>query len=168
MFAINDHVFYGTTGVCRIVDVRTERLGGSEAQEYFVLKPVFNPGSTVYISVSDEDLLSKMRPIMTKDEVHRMIATMPVEDDVWIRDDRERDRDFGTRIRSGDTHELVRIIKSIYSEKERKKEEGKKLNAMDTRIMATAEKLLHEEFALVLGIAPKDVVSYISEHIAHR
>ena len=37
-------------------------------------------------------------------------------------------------------------------EKLRKKEEGKKLNSGDEKIMNEAEKLLHEEFALVLNI----------------
>ncbi len=166
MFAMNDCVFYDTTGVCRIVDIRTERLGGSEAQEYYVLKPIYNQNSITYVCTSDADLLAKMRPILTKEEVHALIQAMPTEEEIWIRDDRDRDREYGARLRTGDSHELMKIIKTLYLEKERKKGTGKRLTTMDTRIMATAEKLLHEEFALVLDIDPKDVVPFISSHLS--
>lgn len=167
MFAINDCVFYSTTGVCRIVDIRTERIGGSKAQEFYILKPFYNPSSTLYVCTSDADLLLHMRPTLTKEEVYCLIDTMPAEEEIWICDDRERDRAFGAKIRSGDCHEFIKIIKTLYLERERKKETGKRLNALDAKLMASAEKLLHEELAYVLEIAPKDVVSYIKTRISN-
>ncbi len=167
MFAINDFVFYGTTGVCQIVDFRTEKIGSSKAQEYYVLKPVFTPGSTLYVCASDDELVSHMRPTLTKEAVYSLIDTMPTEEEIWICDDRDRDREYGAKIRSGDCHEFIKIIKALYLERERKKETGKRLNAMDARLMATAEKLLHEEFAFVLGIDPKEIVSFIQSRISN-
>jgi RNA polymerase-interacting CarD/CdnL/TRCF family regulator len=55
----------------------------------------------------------------------------------------------------------VKLIRTLYLEKERKKGTGKRLNSTDVKIMTAAEKLLHEEFAVVLGIEPKDVVPHI-------
>jgi RNA polymerase-interacting CarD/CdnL/TRCF family regulator len=166
MFAINDCVFYSTTGVCRITDIRFESFRGSEAQEYYVLKPFFKSNSITYISTADDELLAKIRPILTKDEIYSLIMGMPDAEEIWISDDRERDRAFGTKVRTGDSHDLVQLIKSLYLEKDRKKEQGKKLNTSDFRIMTTAEKLLHEEFAVVLEINVDEVVPFIQARIS--
>ena len=41
VFAIQDRVNYGAVGVCTVVDIRWERIGGSAA-EYYVLEPIFS------------------------------------------------------------------------------------------------------------------------------
>lgn len=49
-------------------------------------------------------------------------------------------------LKSGDNKQLVKLIRTLYLEKV----EVKKLYVNDEKIMTDAEKLLHEEFALVL------------------
>ena len=165
MFAINDCVFYCNTGVCRIVDVKSQKVGGSEAKECYVLKPIFNSSSIIYVPIDHDELLNNMRPVMTKDEIHRLIQDVPGEESVWIDNERERGKDYLTRLRSCSSRELMKLIKVLYEEKLRKKGIGKCLSSTDTKIMVTAEKLLYEEFAFVLGIDTKAVVPYILEHI---
>ena len=41
MYQINDMILYGTEGVCKIDSIVTKELAG-EAQEYYVLKPVYS------------------------------------------------------------------------------------------------------------------------------
>jgi len=161
MFKAGECIVYSTIGVCRIVDIRFEKFRGSEAQEYYVLKPYFDSNSITYVSTSDEELLAKMRPVLTREAIDDLIRNMPHEESIWISDDRERDREYSVKVRSGDSRELVKLIRTLYLEKERKKGTGKRLNSTDLRIMTAAEKLLHEEFAVVLGIEPKDVVPHI-------
>ncbi len=165
MFNINDSVVYNTIGVCKIVDIRTEKFRSAEEQEYYVLKPFFDSNSITYVSTTDEELVAKIRPILTRDEINSLIQGMPEEESIWISDDRERDREYSVKLHSGDCHELVKLIKTLYLEKDRKKGTGKRLNATDTKIMTTAEKLLYDEFAIVLGIKPAEVVSFIQAHI---
>ena len=43
---------------------------------------------------------------------------------------------------------------------------GKKLRTSDTAFLKDAERLLNEEFAYVLEIAPAEVPAYIRAHIA--
>lgn len=64
-------------------------------------------------------------------------------------------------LKSGDNKQLVKLIRTLYLEKEKKKVEGKKLYVNDEKIMTNAEKLLHEEFALVLDIKVDEVLPFI-------
>lgn len=164
MFSIDDYVFYSTHGVCQITDIKSETFGDSGAQEYYVLKPL-HTNTLAYVSMTNEALLAKIRPIMTKAEIYSLIQEMPNEEIVWLENNRERNDVFSAKLRTGDSHELVRLIKTIYFEKNQKKEAGKKISATDARIMNAAEKLLYEEFAFVLGMAPEEVLPFIQEQI---
>lgn len=168
MFRVGDRVVYGTTGVCRIADIRAESFGGATAQEYYILKPWADARSTIYVSTADTDLLSKMRHLMTKREISSLMKSMADEGAAWISDDRARNDDYSAKIRTGDRREFVKLIRTLYLENEKRKETGRKLSQADTKIMDLAERLLHEEFAAVLGIKVEDVVSFIQERVPAR
>ena len=59
-YPINDTVFYGSEGVCRIVDIVKRRFQG-QTEEYYVLQPVYNENSTIYVPIRNEALIGKMR-----------------------------------------------------------------------------------------------------------
>jgi CarD family transcriptional regulator len=167
MFVINDCIFYRSTGVCKIVDIRIQKAGSGE-QECYVLKPCFNPNLTLFVPTANDELVTHMRPLMIREEVDSLIQQMPGEESAWIDNDHERCNEYSSRLQSGDSRELIKIIRTLYGEKIRKiaiKGPTARLNAQDARIMSTAENLLHTEFAFVLGIDLKDVVPYIQAHI---
>ena len=87
---------------------------------------------------------------MTINEVYSLINTMPHTESIWIEDINLRKEKYTKILKSGDNKQLVKLIRTLYLEKEKKKVEGKKLYVNDEKIMTDAEKLLHEEFALVL------------------
>lgn len=165
MFSINDHVFYGMTGVCQVADIRTERFGAEEPQVYYVLKSLNSNGVT-YVSTTNEAQLGCLRPVLSRQEIDALICGMPDGDDLWPGNERERNTQFAATLRTGNCHELVRMIKAIYLERDRKKEQGKRLGSADIKFVSSAEKLVHEEFAFVLGIRPEEVGVYILERIA--
>lgn len=165
MFAVNDYVFYVSTGVCRVIDTCVSKLKGMEGQACFVLQPITDPGSRLFVPMDHDDQLENMRPLLTKAEIHRMIEEMPATESIWIANERDRSSGYFARIRSCDSREWIKVIRTLYLEKMRKKASGKALTTTDSRIMAIAEKLLNEEFAFVLGIDPKDVAAYIRDRI---
>ncbi|NLB88841.1 MAG: transcriptional regulator [Syntrophomonadaceae bacterium] len=165
MFKVNDYVVYGSTGVCQIVDISQENImDDNKVTEYYVLQPVFDDTMTIKIPVDNTKVL--MRRIITKDDVKSLIKTIPEQETVWIEDNKERIKFFKEAIRSGNCEEWIKVIKTLYLEKEERSEEGKKLTKTDEDLMKTAEKFLHEEFAVVLNISPEEVPSYIEKHIS--
>lgn len=82
MFQVNDVIVYGTQGVCKITGTEEKKVGRKKIT-YFVLKPVGDRGSTIFAPMDNELVLGKMRRLMTKDEIHKLIDSMPGENAVW-------------------------------------------------------------------------------------
>ena len=94
---------------------------------------------------------------MTINEVYSLINTMPHTESIWIEDINLRKEKYTKILKSGDNKQLVKLIRTLYLEKV----EVKKLYVNDEKIMTDAEKLLHEEFALVLDIKVDEVLPFI-------
>lgn len=163
MFEINDYIMYGTTGVCKVLDIKKESIGGNVQKEYYVLTPVYSNNTIIKIPVDNEKIA--MRNIISKEDVTNLIENMPNKELLWIRDDRQRGEQFKSMLKTGECEELITLIKSIYKYKKDKKETGIKVLKNDEEIMQIAEKLLNEEFATILNINPEDVTSYILKNI---
>ena len=79
---------------------------------------------------------------------------MPNMDTLWIDDEKKRSNKFKTMLKSGKCEDLIELISN--------KRYLKKLNKADKEIIKEAERLVSEEFAIILNISPKEVNSYIS------
>ncbi|HWR43229.1 CarD family transcriptional regulator [Sporomusa sp.] len=165
MFKVNDYVIYGSTGVCKITDIGRDKYSSDET-EYYILHPVHNNNMTIKTPVNNPSVL--MRPILTKDEVLSLITSMPEKETFLIDNNRERSITFKAALKTHQDEELIRIIKTLYLEKQAKSVVNKKLTKTDEDIMNTAEKQLYEEFAIALNISPDEVLPYILEHISYH
>ncbi|WP_040197362.1 CarD family transcriptional regulator [Candidatus Soleaferrea massiliensis] len=164
MYEINDTVLYGGHGVCRIVEIEERDLCGNR-MEYYILKPVYDEKSTVFVPVHNEALTTKMRRILSVDEIYALIASMPNEDSKWIENENERKEKYREIISCGDRIQLIRAIKALYQHQQEQQARGRKLHLADERFFKEAEKMLYDEFALVLHIKPEQVFPFIQEQI---
>lgn len=165
MYSVNDTVLYGVDGVCRI-DSISEQKFGRETMKYYVLKPIFDQNATIFVPFNNEALTGKIRRILSVKEIHELIRSIPEEQPIWNDNEQERQEEYRSIISSGDRVNLIRIIKALYREQQKKKENGKRLHSADERFMREAEKLLYEEFAYVLKIKRDQVVPFINEQIS--
>ena len=149
MYKINDYVVYGLTGVCQITDIQKDSIDDEE-KEYYVLTPVFSENMTIKTPV--DNVNAKMRKVITKKEALSLIAAMPDQETAWITDNRERSEAFKTALKTGKSEELVKLVKTIYLEKEEMATIGKKLSKSDEEVLKAAEKQLNEEIAIALEI----------------
>lgn len=164
MFKVNDYVIYNSMGVYKIIDIRSEKDINDVDTEYYILKPVYGNNLTIKTPVNNTKVF--MREILTKDDVMSLIESLPAQETIWIDDDRKRNEAFKAALKTGDSEEWAKIIKTIYLEKQKKSDAGKKLMKADEDIMKVAEKNLYEEFATALNIQPEEVVSYILDHVS--
>ncbi len=163
MFSINDTILYGTHGICRIADIAKEPFAGAKG-EYYILNPVQNPSSTIYVPVDNEKLTSRMRSILCEDDIYNLIKNMPSEEP-WIENKNERAERFRSILSSGDRGQILSLIKTIYKHREELKNTGKKLHAADENVFKEAEKVIYDEFALVLNIRRDQVIPFIVEQM---
>ena len=164
MLKVDDIVTYGINGVCKIVAIEEKNLMGTK-KDYMVLKPLNGDKSTFYVPVDNENLLNKMRKLLSEDEINQLIDSMPNEKVLWIDNERERKECYKNIIADCNHSELIRMIKAIHFEKKGREEKGKKLHISDERFLKEAEKILYDEFQYVLNLSEKDVISYIFARI---
>ena len=161
---MNESVLYGLQGVCRIVDVIQQEFDHHMC-EYYVLQPVFEEKSTIFVPTQNEKLTAKMRPVLSKDEVLQMIRSMPNQQPNWIEQEAERKECYREVLARGNCEELIRMAKAIYFHQKKLQENGKKLHTADEHFLKDAEKALYEEFAYVLKMERKDVLPFMIQQI---
>lgn len=167
MFQKNDYIVYGTTGVCRVLDIGHPQgvRNIDSSRLYYTLEPVYQPGS-IYTPV---DTTIFMRPILTSQEAEALILQIPSisESDCGCagRDQKLLSSHYHSFLESHRCEDLVQLIKTVYSKNRRNQQGGRKPSSLDQLYLRRAEGLLYGEFAVALGIDPGEVVSYIRDRI---
>ena len=164
MSRLGETVLYGTEGVCKVAEICKMKVG-SKREEYYVLKPIHREGATVFVPVANEALLAKMRPVLSKEEIDALIDSVNGEAFVWIEDHAERKTEFQRILVGGDRRELLGMIRCLYLRRQQLTETGKRLRTNDDQMLRDAEKLLNDEFALVLNISQQEVPEYIRARV---
>ena len=165
MFQIGQTVIYGMEGACIIEERKMMKVGRSKAS-YYVLRPVFRGTSTVFVPEDNPVLLSKMRAVISQEEIHAILQEAPLQDLDWIDDPNERKTEYQKILTGGERLWLLRLIHTLHEQRKRLQSKGKHLRTADDQMLRDAEKLLHDEFAVVLHIAQREVPDYIRSQIA--
>ena len=164
MYSVNEKIHYGGSGVCVIQEIATMRFGRTR-EKYYVLKPVYQNASVIYVPVDNEALVSKMRPVLSREEVDRLIDSMDEIPTAWEEDPQARKASFDALLRSNECRSLIVIIKTLHAQKERRQADGKTLHVSDEGFLREAQRLLYDEFAGALEILPAQVPGYIQSKL---
>lgn len=167
MLKVGETILYAGNGVCTVEEVSDMNFGSGDVK-YYVLKPVSAENNTFYIPVNNEKMVSKIRKVLSVEEVNEIIESMPDNEVKWIEKDPERKMEYKKIIGSGDCKSLVKMIKAIHLHQLELKEQGKKLHLSDEHMLKNAEALLYDEFALVLKIKREEVLSFITKTIQEQ
>ncbi|MBQ5381525.1 MAG: CarD family transcriptional regulator [Ruminococcus sp.] len=159
MFCVGQTVLYGSNGVCMVDDVTEKRIGKTKMQ-YYVLKPLCNNTSTLFVPTANQQLVSKMRRILTEDEAEAILRDLPPCGD-WNDNKQERSEQFRAIITEGSCVELIRLIRLVRTHEQEQLAGGKRLHISDERFLKEAEKMICEEFSLVLHISRDEVLERI-------
>ena len=112
MFKVNDVVVYSSQGVCEIIGIEEQKIGG-EMKRYFVLKPKNDKGATCYVPTWNEKAWSKMRKVMTKKDVDALIDSMPNKKPTWIANENERKETYKRILVSGDQAAIISMLQAL-------------------------------------------------------
>ena len=164
MYSVNDTIRYGGSGVCMIQEIALMRFGRTR-ERYYVLKPVYQNSSLIYVPVENAALVAKMRPVLTRPEVEALIAEMPSVETAWEEDPQTRKLSFDNLLRSNECRDLVVLIKTLREHRDRRQKLGKALHVTDETYLREAQRLLYDEFAGPLGLKPAQVDGYINEKL---
>ena len=157
MYAVNDTVMYGQSGICKITEI-CDRKFGRETLKYYVLRPVYGDNTVIYCPVDSDKV--RIRKLLSAEEVVALIREMPAQQGDWIENDNLRKEAQTEILRRGDHKELIALIKTLYRKRTETENSGRRFHRADAEAMAQAEKMLYQEFAQVLDISPDEVVPF--------
>lgn len=166
-YSVGDKVVYGGTGIFSIESIEDISMNHYDRpQKYYVLKALFaSQSQTAYVPVNNEKAVSRMKPVISKEEALELIDSLRNYSIEWIDDRNERKRVYDDIILYGSRKEITDVISLILSYKASLNEAGKKLNMQDEKILLEAERRMNNEFAVALGITPDEVVDLIYSKI---
>ncbi len=165
MFEKGEYVVCGNKGVCRVEDITTLNISGVEKErEYYILKPVYVNGSTVYVPVDAAG--ESIRPVLSREEARELIRVIPEIPLITISNDKLLEQEYRVCMRSNNCEEWVRIIKTVHLRKQKRIEAGRKVTAVDAKYFRLAEDSLYGELAVALGIPKEEVQDFIAGEIS--
>lgn len=165
-YNIGNYVVYCSKEICRIESKVKKCFNGFDETEYFKLIPIRTKNSSYYIPCNNCE--SKVRNLLTKEEIYSLIDEMPEAETQWCEDKNTRKNIFNSVLRSDDYHQIISMMHTLYIQQENQRLKGKKLLAADERMMQDAEHLIHQEFAFVLGIEEDQIGNFITERIKSK
>ena len=164
MFSEGDYVVCGNKGVFIVDSISALDIAGPEPEDYYILKPVYSHGSTVYISVDSAD--DNLRAVLTKKEADKLVKSMPSVPVIVVDNDKQLEGEYKSCIRSNNATDLVRLLKTIYQRREARFAAGRKETALDAKYFRLAGDNLYGELAISLNIPREEVEGYIDSKVS--
>lgn len=157
-----DYVVYDNAGVCYIENITNVKFDTySPERMCYILKPLYNNKSVVYIPIDNEKLTGKMRYAMSKEEIDKLISESVTESIPWNDDRRRRTEEFKKILSEKQPQVLLQLIFCIYTKKKELQTIGKKISSSDELLLQNAERFIDEEFSYSLGISLSEVSPYV-------
>ena len=167
MFQAGDVIVCGTHGVCRVEKVGPFSSAVADRDRlYYTLKPLYERGSVVFTPVDNEKMV--IRPVISREEALRLIDGIRDAEALGIEDERKREENYKTALKSCRAEELVKMIKTINARKRSRAARGKKATDADSRYVKLAEDYLYGELAISLDLERDQVKAFIRERIGEE
>ena len=163
MYSKGDYVNYSTQGICEIEDIRLIRFNSDpRARRYYILKPVQQKNACIYVPVDNQKLIGQMCPVLSSDEIDRIILSIKNSKISWIEDRKQRASEFQSILSRRDEKELLQLASCLYL---KSKDGTKGLCSGDLQILKKVETIIAQEFSFSLKIDPQDIGTYIRQKL---
>lgn len=157
MFQVGNYVVCSNKGVCVIENITTLNITGVDKEKrYYILKPLYSAGSTVYVPV-DSEKGPMMRKVLERVEAERLIGEIPRIPLLTIPSEKLTEQTYKECVKTNDCGELVRLIKTISMRKQKRIQAGRKITAVDAKYFHLAEDNLYGELAVALDMSREEV-----------
>lgn len=149
MYKVGDRIIYGAQGVCEITDIKESDLT-SVLREYYIISPVGNDKSVIYVPIDNEKLTSKMRKIPSKKEFKLIIEHAKKELLSWDASYIDRNEYFSSIISDGEISKMISLYCTLDSKLQELSELGKGLKKSDERIYKECSRILSREISFIM------------------
>lgn len=164
MYQVGDRVLYGMHGVC-CVKTAEERILDGNRRLFLVLEPEGQGGCQYLIPTHNAAAMAKLRPLLTEQELQKLLASAVIRQNSWITDENQRKQTYRELIARGDRTALLRMIYSLYQHRLQQSERGKKFHQCDDNFLRDAEKLVSGEIAVVMNLDEAASLKYLRQQL---
>lgn len=165
MYQVGELVVYGSNGVCAVSEIKEQVFPATgESRMCYVLRALYE---NCVICVPVEQNKVFVRPIITREEAHALIDSIPTlqVEEYHSRVSRELTEHYDAMLKSHDCASLLTLTRSIYQKKQTMLSQKRKFGAVDERFLKRAEDLLYGELAAALEIPKGQVPEYIARRL---
>ena len=161
MFQTGDFVVYGMNGVCRVEKVAP--LTEESERLYYHLIPVHASRNVIYTPVDNEKV--PIRLVLSEDEARSFlenISEIEAMEDVAYK---KREQQYKDAMKTCDCRDWVCIMKTAYSRRVRRMEEGKKATAADEKYYKAAKSNLINEMEVVFHQDSARIIEMLASYL---
>lgn len=160
LFNIGDVVIYGAQGICKISCIETKQIG-KDIMNYYVLKPIYNENNSVFVPVDNAVLTAKMKDVLNIEQAKELIKKAGSVEVLSCTGENQKREQYKDVLAVADREKLLSLIKTIYKERDARRDMGKKLNLFDEQALRKAELLICNELAYVFDVTPAEAQNMI-------
>lgn len=153
MYKVNDVVVY-IRDVCKILEVDNKN-------KYYTLIPINDKSLTIKIPFNND----KIRGLISKKEVEAIIKKIPQIELIDFNNDKMVEHEYKKLLYSNEHENLIKIIKTTHLRNQDRIDNNKKISEKDSTFFNLAEKLLYNEFSVVLGKTYADTKNYVINEV---
>lgn len=163
MYAAGDTVMHAGTGVCKIDEIRKENFGGTVGQMYYVLSPIYENKSQIFVPVEKGD--GRIRKLLSEEEIYTVLDAVTECGTIWVSDDRMRREKFSKVLHGDNRADVIKLISELHERKREVGKKGKRLHFADQHFLDEAERVVNQEVAYVFHLDMKDVPEFIMNRL---
>lgn len=164
MFKVGDKVVYATTGVCEVEKIENKQFGNI-VKNYYILKPLLQPISAVFVPTDNERLTCKIHPVLTREQFDDVFQNFSSCEDVWVDEENLRRSLFDEILITGERAHLISMIRNLHKHQQHQFSNGKRLHLADERLLKLAETILFDEIKYVYSIEQDEVIEFLKKKL---
>ena len=161
MFQKGNYVVYGINGVCRVQSV--EALHEGSDRLYYRLTPVHAAKNVITTPVDNDKV--PMRLVLTADEARAFlqdVSSIEVMEEVAYK---QREQQYKEAMKTCDCRQWVCVMKTAYTRRLKRMEEGKKATAADEKYFKAARANLINEMEVVFDQPSDQVTEMLADYL---
>ena len=162
MYQLGDLVVYSSHGVCRVADME-QRIVDKKTVSYYVLCPLDSEKTKYYIPAHNPAAMSKLRNLITREELVRILQDPGIHEDCWIPEENRRKLRYKELSGSGDFFAMVQMVCSLQAHQRQQIAAGRKFHMVDENFLREAQKTLESELSIVLQVAVSAVKETVEQ-----
>ena len=164
MYKVNEIVSYSSQGVCEITEI-CQREAAGKVMDYYVMKPLFDSRSTVFVPVDNEKLVSRIRQTMTQEEADALISDINSGEIVWEDNDAKRREIYQTILTEGLPHQLACLYRTLILRRRTLEKCSRRLRSSDETCLRQAERLIARECSYASGEELSEIITRMYEAV---